>query len=168
MFDFLKEKKISILIAYGSETGHSKSVAEVLFKKLDKFSIFLKSLYNVDIYDFNNHHYYVFLVSTTGNGNFPQNSEIFWKNFKKYKELIPINYSLIGFGDTNYRSFCHSAKCFDRNLRNNNAKSFLKLVFIDVAKSYDECKKHIDDWMNNIYDYLSKFKIKLVYKINNF
>ena len=97
MFDFLKEKKITILIAYGSETGHSKSVAEVLFKKLDKFNIFIKPLNNLDINDFTKYDYYVFLLSTTGDGDFPQNSEIFWKKFKKYKELISINYSLIGF-----------------------------------------------------------------------
>ena len=145
---FLKKTDTKVLIAYGSQTGNVEEVSKALFKKIKFHYKELKEMNSItDINDLNNYDYVFFLVSTTGDGEFPDNSYKFWKLIKKYREPVNFNYALIGFGDSNYRSFCHTSKCLSRVLKKLQAEEIFPLTKIDDAT--DNCEK-IDKWIEDI------------------
>ena len=122
---FLTKTDTKVLIAYGSQTGNVEEVSKALFKKIKLHYKELKEMNSItDINDLNNYDYVFFLVSTTGDGEFPDNSYKFWKLIKKYREPVNFNYALIGFGNSNYRSFCHTSKCLSRVLKNCKQKRY--------------------------------------------
>ena len=149
---FYQNKHIRILIVYSSQLGNTEVIANILYKKI---KILHKDIYELnyieDIKIFKEYDYTIFLVSTTGDGEFPDNGIKFWKIFKKYREDLFIKYFLIGFGDTNYRSFCHTSKCLQRRLKLLKCKEVIPMVLIDDA-IYDEesIKKWIEDVSNKL------------------
>lgn len=149
LFNFLnKNKHLKILVVYASQLGNTEIIANILYKKIKMLS--------KDIYELNSiktpklleeYDYTIFLVSTTDDGEFPDNGKKFWKILRKYKKDLLIKYFLIGFGDSNYNSFCHSAKCLDRRLKFLNAQEVMPRVLIDDAV-YDV--DSIKEWINNV------------------
>ncbi len=144
---FNKNKHMRILIVYASQLGNTEVIANILYKKI-------KMLYK-DIHELNfieniklleEYDYTIFLISTTGDGEFPDNGKKFWKILRKYRKDLLIKYFLVGFGDSNYNSFCHSAKCLDRRLKLLKAKEVMPMVLIDDAVyDVDNTKKWIND-----------------------
>ena len=154
--NFFSNKYLKILIAYGSQTGCAQSISEILRKNLSKFivGIELKQLNDITDYkSFNNYDYCIFIVSTTGDGDFPDNSAKFWRKFRKYKEkdLGKTDYCVLGLGDTNYNNFCFSSKCLNRRLKKNLAKEFLPIEFADDATGLEDV---VEPWLIKVEDFL--------------
>ena len=166
---FHKNKHIRILIVYASQLGNTKVIANILYKKI-------KMLYK-DIYELNfienielleEYDYIIFLISTTGDGEIPDNGKKFWKILRKYRKDLLIKYFLVGFGDSNYNSFCHSAKCLDRKLKFLKAKEVMPMVLIDDAVyDVDNTKKWIDDVSEKLLILENKIKLEYSQKMTN-
>jgi sulfite reductase alpha subunit-like flavoprotein len=159
MFNFLTKKNISIYIFYGSQTGYAESVAKHLFNEIQNK---VKPIHNnIDIlnnffnYTIQKDDFVIILLSTTGDGDFPDNAMKFYKVIKKYREplLTNINYALIGFGDSNYRSYCHSSKYLNRRLHKLKATQFLETHYNDEATG-----DQVDEWLNKVLEYLKNYK----------
>ncbi len=143
-----QNKHIKVLVTYGSQTGNVEAVSKILFNKINLQFKEIKEMNAItDIKQLDEYDYVFFLVSTTGDGEFPDNSYKFWKLIKKYREPVNFNYALIGFGDSNYRSFCHTSKCLSRVLKKLQAEEIFPLTKIDDAT--DNCEK-IDKWIEDI------------------
>ncbi|KGM92280.1 uncharacterized protein PADG_11468 [Paracoccidioides brasiliensis Pb18] len=99
------------IILYGSETGNSRDVADELGRLAERLrftarvcelnAIKAESLHDYDIA--------IFVVSTTGQGDFPANAQVFWKSLL-LKRLPPtflhgVNFALFGLGDSSYPKF---------------------------------------------------------------
>ncbi len=166
---FHKNKHIRILIVYASQLGNTEIIANILYKKI-------KMLYK-DIYELNfienielleEYDYIIFLISTTGDGEIPDNGKKFWKILRKYRKDLLIKYFLVGFGDSNYNSFCHSAKCLDRKLKFLKAKEVMPMVLIDDAVyDVDNTKKWIDDVSKKLLILENKIKLEYSQKMTN-
>ncbi len=166
---FHKNKHIRILIVYASQLGNTKVIANILHKKI-------KMLYK-DIHELNyienielleEYDYIIFLISTTGDGEIPDNGKKFWKILRKYRKDLLIKYFLVGFGDSNYNSFCHSAKCLDRKLKFLKAKEVMPMVLIDDAVyDVDNTKKWIDDVSEKLLILENKIKLEYSQKMTN-
>jgi flavodoxin len=166
---FHKNKHIRILIVYASQLGNTEIIANILYKKI-------KMLYK-DIYELNfienielleEYDYIIFLISTTGDGEIPDNGKKFWKILRKYRKDLLIKYFLVGFGDSNYNSFCHSAKCLDRKLKFLKAKEVMPMVLIDDAVyDVDNTKKWIDDVSEKLLILENKIKLEYSQKMTN-
>lgn len=166
---FHKNKHIRILIVYASQLGNTEIIANILYKKI-------KMLYK-DIYELNfienielleEYDYIIFLISTTGDGEIPDNGKKFWKTLRKYRKNLLIKYFLVGFGDSNYNSFCHSAKCLDRKLKFLKAKEVMPMVLIDDAVyDVDNTKKWIDDVSEKLLILENKIKLEYSQKMTN-
>ena len=115
----------SALVLYGTETGTSQDLAEELGQILERqlFDIYIQSLdavhpvrYPQVYHDFSSDLYSkdtlssftlsIFVVATTGQGDFPSNARVFWTNLLR-KRLGPdylanVNFALVGLGDTSY------------------------------------------------------------------
>jgi len=144
----LGKKNFKILILYGSQTGNVEAISKILFNKINLQEKEILEMNKItEIKQLENYDYIFFLVSTTGDGEFPENSEKFWKIIRKYQEPLDIRYSLIGFGDSNYRSFCHTSKCLSRKLKKLHAEEIFPLLQIDDA--LDHTPK-IDKWIEDV------------------
>ena len=79
-----------------------------------------------------------------------------FKSLRKNKNCLDnINYCLLGFGDTNYNSFCHSSKILDRLLKRRNATKFIETQFNDESFNSNET---INNWINEVVLYLKNYK----------
>lgn len=158
--NYFTKKNISIFIFYGSQTGYSKSVAfelkNIIIKKVRPISINIDILNNLLDYEISKDDFTIILLSTTGDGEFPDNANTIFKILRKNKQdLDNINYCLLGFGDSNYNSFCHSSKVFDKLLKSKNAIKFLETEFNDDTINSTEL---IDNWLKKVVNYLKKYK----------
>ena len=149
-----QNKHIKVLVTYGSQTGNVEAVSQILFNKINLQFKEIKEMNAItDIKQLDEYDYVFFLVSTTGDGEFPDNADKFWRIIKKYKDPVNFQYGLIGFGDSNYRSFCHTSKCLSRILKKLKAEEVFPLVQIDDA--LDDSPK-IEQWIEDVYVFLKK------------
>ncbi|TPX14381.1 uncharacterized protein E0L32_005577 [Thyridium curvatum] len=121
--DELQER--SLLILYASETGNSQDIAEELGRMARRLH------FHTDVEEMNDvttnmrsdlvhRNLVIFVVSTTGQGEFPKNSSKFWKSLLR-KKLPPnylegVNFALLGLGDSSYREFNFAALKLRRRL----------------------------------------------------
>ncbi|MCZ8089948.1 MAG: flavodoxin domain-containing protein [Flavobacterium sp.] len=123
------------LIIYGTETGNSKKVASQLLANFKKNKIQAKS---VDVFQFDaskleKETLVLFVMSTQGEGEFPQNAVAFYENLNAADvNLNKVSYAVLGLGDTSYPLFCNAGVLLDEVLTEKGAQRLLPLVKADV------------------------------------
>jgi sulfite reductase alpha subunit-like flavoprotein len=163
-FSFLTKKNITIYIFYGSQTGYAESVAKNLHEQIKTIikPIFLEisPLNNLFTYNIQKEDFVIILLSTTGDGEFPDNAINIYKYLRKFKGTIEnISYTLFGFGDSNYRSYCHSSKILERRLKRFKATQFMPTTFNDEATNGTDV---INKWIEDIINYFKNHKVTLM------
>lgn len=123
------------LIIYGTETGNSKKVASNLLASFKKQKIQAKTIeisqYNVSKLEKEN--VVLFVISTQGEGEFPQNAVAFYEELKVLNtNLNNVSYAVFGLGDASYPLFCNAGILLDEVLKEKGAKPLLPLVKADV------------------------------------
>ncbi|KIW71375.1 hypothetical protein PV04_03551 [Phialophora macrospora] len=113
----------SALILYGTETGTSQDMAEEVGRTLERlhFDTTVEGLDAVPYADLHAYNFTVFVVSTTGQGDFPGNARLFWTSLLRRKltpaTLLGVRYALVGVGDSSYPKFNFAARKLDKRLR---------------------------------------------------
>lgn len=159
--NFITNAYFSIHIFFGSQTGYTESIALCLKEKIrtqvKPTTLHMDVLNNFFKYTITKDDFTIFLLSTTGDGEFPENSGKLYKILRKNKEidLSNIHYCLFGLGDSNYNSFCHAAKILDRLLKRKKATSFLATCSNDDSIQSNET---IDNWMINVITHLKEYQ----------
>lgn len=123
------------LIVYGTETGNSKKVASGLLASFKKNKIQAKAI-EVSQYDadkLQKENVVLFIMSTQGEGEFPQNAVSFYEKLKSSTvHLNQLSYAVLGLGDSSYPLFCNAGILLDEVLAEKGAKRLLPLVKADV------------------------------------
>ncbi|RKF61463.1 NADPH-dependent diflavin oxidoreductase 1 [Erysiphe neolycopersici] len=112
----------SALVLYGSETGNSEDVAYQLSNILERlhFTTRVSEMNFIHINDLLKFSIVLLTVSTTGQGEFPKNAQIFWKSLlrkslsKDY--LNHVLFTTFGLGDSSYAQFNYSARKLHKRL----------------------------------------------------
>lgn len=123
------------LIVYGTETGNSKKVASHIQATFKKNKIQAK---NIDVAQFDvaklqKETLVLFVVSTQGEGEFPQNASSFYESLKSSSASFDkLSYAVFGLGDSSYPLFCNAGVLLDEVLADKGAKRLLPLVKADV------------------------------------
>lgn len=101
----------TVLILYGSETGNAQDLAEELGRVCQRlhFDSHVLELDAVDLNALLKYPLVVFVISTTGQGDMPHNSLVFWKRLLR-KRLPPgclasLKYTTFGLGDSTYLKY---------------------------------------------------------------
>jgi methionine synthase reductase len=147
--------KISIL--YGSQTGNAKEMAYVLQDFLqDTFTnsqIILNEMngYVDKMEELNTYDYVLFICSTTGNGDFPENASLFWRKIKNRSisknTFTSLKFSVCALGDSNYSMFCNSCKNLHKRITELGGISIIPLYCMDAV--YDD-EEQFDNYTSQI------------------
>ena len=106
------------MIIYASQTGNSESIAKILESKINHKLYCMKNITEKFIIN-----PLIIIISTTGDGEIPDNGKKFYRLLNKNKpDLSNIEYSILALGDSNYSNFCNAGKKFDTLLNKLNAK----------------------------------------------
>lgn len=123
------------LIIYGTETGNSKKVASNLLAAFKKNKIQAKAVdvFQYDINKLEKESLVLFVMSTQGEGEFPQNAIPFYEKLKASNaNLNKVSFAVLGLGDSSYPLFSNAGILLDEALAEKGAKRLLPLVKADV------------------------------------
>jgi sulfite reductase (NADPH) flavoprotein alpha-component len=123
------------LIIYGTETGNSKKIASQLLAGFKKNKIQAKAVdvFQYDLTKLEKESLVLFVMSTQGEGEFPQNAVAFYEKLKASEvDLSKVSFAVFGLGDSSYPLFCNAGVLLDEVLLEKGAKRLLPLVKADV------------------------------------
>eukprot|EP01063_Lacrimia_lanifica_P028331 TRINITY_DN4111_c0_g1_i3.p1 TRINITY_DN4111_c0_g1~~TRINITY_DN4111_c0_g1_i3.p1 ORF type:complete len:1850 (+),score=576.46 TRINITY_DN4111_c0_g1_i3:171-5552(+) len=122
--------KRRILMLYASETGNSTAIATNIAEMADESGItqVCAAANSWKEVHFERYTYVVFVVATTGDGNFTENSRKFtsWlgREAQPADLLKHMKFALLALGDTNYPKFCNAGKQVEARLLELGATRF--------------------------------------------
>ncbi|KAF9178794.1 NADPH-dependent diflavin oxidoreductase 1 [Haplosporangium sp. Z 767] len=126
-----------ILFLYGSQTGCAQDVAENAAREARRMH-FSASVSAMDDYDRSlliREHFVVFIASTTGQGEEPDNMKKFWKFLLRKSHpadaLDHMEYTVFGLGDSSYIKFNWPAKKLYKRLMQLGAVPFYEPGYAD-------------------------------------
>jgi sulfite reductase (NADPH) flavoprotein alpha-component len=134
------EVGVKPLILYGTETGNSKKVASQLLTTFKKNKIQAKAVdvFQYDLSKLEKEALVIFVISTQGEGEFPQNAQPFYeKLLSSTASLDKVSFAVFGLGDSSYPLFCNAGVLLDEVLEAKGAKRLLPLVKSDVDYADD-------------------------------
>ncbi|KAF2767195.1 hypothetical protein EJ03DRAFT_276522 [Teratosphaeria nubilosa] len=106
-----KDNSRTALVLYGSETGNAQDVAEEVGRLTERlrFDTTVLDLDSITLRDLVKPTLVIVVISTTGQGDFPQNARRFWRTLLsgalKPGLLRQVRFSCFGLGDSSYVRF---------------------------------------------------------------
>lgn len=113
----------NLTILYGSQTGTAQDLAEQIWRESKRYH-FSGSVMPMDSYNIQSliqEKFVVFVCSTTGNGDEPDNMKSFWRFL--LRKSLPTNslagahFAVLGLGDSSYSKFNFVAKRLNKRLQ---------------------------------------------------
>ncbi|KAJ2850771.1 hypothetical protein IWW36_001666 [Coemansia brasiliensis] len=149
-----------VAILYASQTGNAESISYNIYEDAVKrgFSASWHVLDDYEKFKFNELRTVVFVVSTTGDGDPPDNSARFWRVLRKATRSNTSAYShlrftILGLGDTNYSNFCNTAQRLDKQLLAAGATAFYPKGLADDATGLEET---VEPWIDGLWPALAQ------------
>ncbi|KAF9996550.1 hypothetical protein BGZ79_009718 [Entomortierella chlamydospora] len=145
-----------LTVLFASQTGNAESISRNIYEQAQERG-FKSSHFVLNDFakvDWDKENCLVFIVSTTGDGDPPDNSTKFWRHLRKLKGvgLTKAKYAILGLGDTNYDNFCQTAKRLDTRLQELGASPFYARGLADDATGLEET---VDPWIKNLWPALA-------------
>eukprot|EP00927_Polykrikos_kofoidii_P046141 TRINITY_DN40337_c0_g1_i1.p1 TRINITY_DN40337_c0_g1~~TRINITY_DN40337_c0_g1_i1.p1 ORF type:complete len:1902 (+),score=402.20 TRINITY_DN40337_c0_g1_i1:435-5708(+) len=112
----------AVTILYGSETGNAEEQAKNLLQDVCARGLkgHVSALDDFEFDDLPNQKIVVFVVSTCGLGDFPQNCRATWLKLQSpelpMSWLSSVKFCVFGLGDSTYCQFCYAAEKYDVRL----------------------------------------------------
>lgn len=132
---------ISTTILYGSQTGNSKSIAVKLEHTLQAngHSTQLKSLRDYRPQQLKKEQRVVFVISTHGNGEPPDDALAFFRfiNGNRAPKLNDLNFAVLALGDSSYEEYCQTGQELDQRLEALGGTRWLSRIDCDVDFAED-------------------------------
>src|ERR1700676_5007755 len=141
-----ENKKITI--AYGTESGNSKKIANLFASRAKQEGIHAK-LVSLDQYrltDLPKEEYFLTVISTQGEGEPPASAKKFYDHIHQNGFKLPkLKYGVLALGDTSYPMFCKAGEDVDHQLGNLGGERI-----VDIRRCDVDFENDAHDWMNNV------------------
>ncbi|MCH9694686.1 MAG: assimilatory sulfite reductase (NADPH) flavoprotein subunit [Gammaproteobacteria bacterium] len=138
-----------LTILYGSQTGNGEEIATALSElaRAKGFATSLQSLSDFKPSSLKRESLVTFVVSTHGEGDPPDDAEIFYDFLmsEKAPKLTDLNYSVLALGDSSYVNFCQTGRDFDLRLEELGATRFEAMVECDL-----DFETHATNWTERV------------------
>jgi sulfite reductase (NADPH) flavoprotein alpha-component len=146
-----ENKKITI--AYGTESGNSKKIANLFAYRAKQEGIHAK-LVSLDQYrltDLPKEEYFLTVISTQGEGEPPASAKKFYDHIHQNGFNLPkLKYGVLALGDTSYPMFCKAGEDVDHQLGHLGGERIVDIQRCDVDFESDA-----HNWMNDVIQKIS-------------
>uniref|UniRef100_A0A1A8MZD9 Methionine synthase reductase n=2 Tax=Nothobranchius pienaari TaxID=704102 RepID=A0A1A8MZD9_9TELE len=159
------EVKHRFVVLFGSQKGQAQAIAEGIAEEAEEHGLTadLSCLDQNEKYNLETERApVIFVTSTTGDGEPPDNALKFVRRIKKntlssdhYKHLC---FALLALGDTNYANFCNCGKTIERRLQELGAKQFYPTGYADDGVGLEVV---IDPWIRGLWDAIKEALSKM-------
>ncbi|RZK72993.1 MAG: sulfite reductase subunit alpha, partial [Rhodococcus sp. (in: high G+C Gram-positive bacteria)] len=123
-------------VLYGSQTGNAEGVAEdaAAAARSQGFAPVVSALDDVDTDALAAMHRVLVVTSTYGEGEMPDNAELFWQALaaETAPRLENTDFAVLALGDTGYDGYCQAGKMIDTRLEQLGARRVTPRVDCDV------------------------------------
>ncbi|MBG09556.1 MAG: sulfite reductase subunit alpha [Gammaproteobacteria bacterium] len=148
-----QQKLRPLSVLYGTQTGNAEMIAQDVCdaasrvgfapKNIELDSISIDSLQEVS--------HALFIVSTYGVGEMPDNAQLFWEalSASTAPRLENLKYGVLGLGDTSYDDFCEAGKLLDMRLEQLGASRLSERIDCDV-----EYEDPANAWISSVLESL--------------
>jgi sulfite reductase (NADPH) flavoprotein alpha-component len=123
-------------ILYGTQTGNAESVAgdAAAAAKAKGFDVTVSGLDEIPLDQFAGLKHVLIVTSTYGEGEMPDNAELFWEALSGAlaPRLEGLSYGVLALGDTSYDGFCQAGKLIDTRLEQLGANRVVARADCDV------------------------------------
>ena len=119
------------MIAYGSSRGGAERVAKTIATSLGLTAVPLNEFDRKKLLTAK---FAIFVISTTGNGQYPANCQAFCQDFEGCSmNLSHLRFALLALGSTYYKLFCRAGDNLLRMLENKGAQPLIPYMRSDKA-----------------------------------
>lgn len=126
----------ALRVLYGTQTGNAEGVANdaAAAAKAQGFDATVSGLDEIELDEFAGLKFVLIVTSTYGEGEMPDNAELFWEALaaSTAPRMEGVSYGVLALGDTSYDGFCQAGKLFDTRLEQLGASRVVPRVDCDV------------------------------------
>ncbi|KAF2456439.1 NADPH dependent diflavin oxidoreductase-like protein 1 [Lineolata rhizophorae] len=118
------------LVLYGSETGNAQEAAEEIGRIAERlhFDTEVAEMNSVELRQLRQFTVVIFAISTTGQGDLPPNSQLFWRALRSVRlrpgSLAGVRFTTFGLGDSSYPKFNFASRKLHNRLLQLGADPF--------------------------------------------
>ncbi len=126
----------SLIVGYGTDMGNAEDAAMSFCEALEE-ATGIKSeaveLNQVDIANLQSASHLVVVVSTFGDGEFPDNALLFWEalSAEGAERLAHLQFAVLALGDSSYEFFCNAGLLLDKRLEELGASRLTERTDVD-------------------------------------
>ena len=146
-----------VIILYGSQTGTAQDIAEQIWRNSKMYHLQGNVMPMDDYYVKNliDEQFAIFVVSTTGQGEEPDNMVKFWKFLLRKNlpsdSLCGLNFAVLGLGDSRYPKFNFVAKKLHKRLVQLGASQLQPVGCCDEQHDLGYNAVYMP-WINNVWN----------------
>ncbi|OHT16021.1 Iron only hydrogenase large subunit, C-terminal domain containing protein [Tritrichomonas foetus] len=127
----IKRLQTQPIVGFGSSTGTATRLARIVGGFIKTVSGAMNSLTLTSLIKRKTA---IFIVSTTGDGEFPTNCKKFIENLRESNiDLSEVRYAVCGLGSRAYNQFCLAGKQLDLIMEEHHAKQIIPFIPIDTS-----------------------------------
>lgn len=139
---------ISLIVAFGTDMGNAEDAAMTFAESVADIGIDTEAveLNQVELSQLQDTTHFVVVVSTFGEGEFPDSATLFWEGISADTDRLEhLHFAVLALGDSSYELFCNAGKLLDERLEALGAHRMVDRV--DVDGFYEEPAK---EWTADI------------------